>query len=363
MTDEPHISALKFWALQHPCNNTLPVMSDSEKRINVTIPPHGTAVVTITHRLHAKQQHTFHRYYSRAIGAENVFFGVHMRGGCEWSGRCDIGSIQTNYQFTPMMKRMAARGSKLIAVMCAQDNSTTESVNQIVHDLREFGYRKVIYVEDDEFLVPDPHKYSGGLLEYVTNLSSVSTRTGKPWRRAHAYDVRQSDEEWGQLHRGRAILHQRSDPDNCNVVLSETPGRYDVVPNATVPAIQWQPLHSELQRRYGTETPMKCNVNADPELAVIRLRCADRDEFRDQQFREYSMERRQANRTFTNQTGKEFRTIFAQAWNQSKDFHLHLSECGYSSNNRFEVDVGDKTIKYSRNLARIPAKWVDKADI
>ncbi|KAK3243794.1 hypothetical protein CYMTET_46567, partial [Cymbomonas tetramitiformis] len=150
--------AFTFWSVTPPCTTEVflrtdyPVMSDEARRSAVDLPPHGTAVITLSNKYNSKQQHTFHRYYARHFGAENLYVGIHIHEGCQMNKLCNSTKAVRSFRPTPTMIKMMSMGSKLIATYCGVGHRigqiTTDFANRISELLRgEYGYVNVIFAE------------------------------------------------------------------------------------------------------------------------------------------------------------------------------------------------------------------------
>eukprot|EP00854_Cymbomonas_tetramitiformis_P026399 gene26399-32383_t len=302
------------------------VLSEEQRKAAAVVPEHGTAVITITHRFNSRQQHTFHQYYSKHFGPENIYVGIHMHGTCEIGQECDAMQAERRFHLTPTMLKMASRGSKLVATHCGQGHSMGATQISVGNDLstllREYGYTNIIFAEDDEFLVPDPVKFPGGLLEYVSKFSAevTSDASQKPWRRAHGFNVWQADDEQ-EIDRSRSVLQQRkfwrgSDPYYCKTLLTHTAGGYGSGGHS------WEAKDQALLQNFGAEKVDSCNDKAESDLLLIHLKCVDRKQFKDQVFREHAIEHRVANinlQSFkmdahSKEYSKEFDEFFEPIW-------------------------------------------------
>eukprot|EP00854_Cymbomonas_tetramitiformis_P018303 gene18303-21824_t len=359
--------AFTFWSVTPPCTTEVflrtdyPVMSDEARRSAVDLPPHGTAVITLSNKYNSKQQHTFHRYYARHFGAENLYVGIHIHEGCQMNKLCNSTKAVRSFRPTPTMIKMMSMGSKLIATYCGVGHRigqiTTDFANRISELLRgEYGYVNVIFAEDDEFLVPDPYKYPKGLSQYVSEFSAQTNRDPgvKPWRRAHGFNVKQSNNE-SIIDRSQPILHQRnfwrvSDPYYCKTMLTRVAGKYGSGGHA------WTPENPKWLKDFGPEEVSKCDGRADSDILLIHLKCVDKQQFIDQVFREYVIEHRLENVDFgmtdaSTRYNAQFKSFVDSSWAHS------LEDCGDGT----RVVYDDH--EYDRTLVPIPSKWKQNAGI
>ncbi|KAK3234508.1 hypothetical protein CYMTET_55059 [Cymbomonas tetramitiformis] len=356
-----------LWYAMHPCTSEAfrradyPVMNDEARRSAVDPPAHGTAVVTMTRMYNSRQQHTFHKYYARHLGAENLYVGIHIGGECEMNHVCNITKAVREFHPTPTMIKMMSMGSKLIAAHCGEGHhigqTTTDFANLISKLLRDdYGYANVIFAEDDEFLVPDPDKYPKGLAQYISEFSAQVERDAgvRPWRRAHGFNVKQSGDE-SVIDRSQPILRQRnfwrvSDPYYCKTMLTRATGTYGSGGHS------WTPEDPKWLTEFGPEKVSDCDERAESDILLIHLKCVDKEQLRDQAFREFVIEHRVENTVFgmTNASTRysvQFEYFFESLWARS------LEECGAGTH----VVYDDR--EYSRTLLPIPLKWRQYAGI
>jgi hypothetical protein len=194
-----------------------------------------------------------------------------------------------------------------------------------------------VYADDDEILVPSKDKYPGGLKEYVAKLLADPTRP--PWARAHGYNVREADFEVSALlhvpfektlvDRTKPIFDQRAywiraDPFYCKCLITATPWSYASGQH------EGRPLNKTLVQTYGTQVAANCSHNADPDLALVHLKCMERWWLKDQTFREYAVEDRETkhrwvvNASMEAYNSTEFEDLFQRsAWHAKQT-------CGWS---------------------------------
>lgn len=338
-------SAPIFWDALPSCRlKYFPHLSEEERKGIINIPDHGVAVITLTFALNSKQQFTFHKYYGKIFGNENIYFGIHMPGHCKAGKMCDPDRSLRHFSFTPMMKFLYSSGSKLIATDCGRGHryggTQSDAANSISRILRELGYTTIIFVEDDEFLIPNSTKYPGGLYEYVHN---IKIKNKKPWARAIGYNIREMDNET-KLDRLKSIFSQRnfwysSNPYYCKTTITQTDWIYQSGGHES------HATDLGLLNKFGKEVISNCSENSDPDLVLAHFKCIEKNIFKDQVFREYAIEYRDSNKPlpFNDDRSPIFNDLFFNKWNKM------LGDCGYSENIKFAG--------YSRAIEIIPLEF------
>jgi hypothetical protein len=269
----------------------------------------ATAVLTMVPATGAHNLRQWLGYYGSRFPARDLFVFLHITEvGCRGyrqqctDGMAERGFVTRGRKASTLPRELVSahgRGVRFIAARCNRGFLDGREKVRLFNELtaRLFraspatdrwpilarGYSSVICTDHDEFLVPNPRLYPGGLAQYIKQAfhSSASNMT-PPWRRGHGLTLRQNpDDGEGPLDRTRPILSQRrwafnDDPWYCKPIIIGTPGEWSAGQHS------FRPADPSLLAQYGEAkaTLEACDRFADPALILLHTKCADQNYLR-----------------------------------------------------------------------------------